>query len=55
MKKILLSVMALFTFVLCNAQVKTQSNYDVDGNGTITVEGVTSTVNKVMGNGKSSR
>lgn len=49
MKKILLSVMALFTFVLCNAQVKTQSNYDVDGNGTVTVEDVTSVVNKVMG------
>lgn len=49
MKKTLLSVVALFTFVLCNAQVKTQSNYDVDGNGTVTVEDVTSTVNKVMG------
>lgn len=49
MKKTLLSVFALFTFALCNAQVKTQSNYDVDGNGKVTIEDVTSTVNKVLG------
>lgn len=49
MKKTLLSVLALFTFALCNAQVKTQSNYDVDGNGKVTIEDVTSTVNKVLG------
>lgn len=49
MKKTLLSVLALFTFTLCNAQVKTQSNYDVDGNGKVTIEDVTSTVNKVLG------
>lgn len=49
MKKTLLSVLALFTFALCNAQVKTQSNYDVDGNGKVTIEDVTSTVNKVIG------
>lgn len=49
MKKILLSVLSLFAFMLCNAQVKTQSNYDVDGNGKITIEDVTSTVNKVLG------
>lgn len=50
MKKTLLSVLALFTFALCNAQVKTQSNYDVDGNGKVTIEDVTSTVSKVLGN-----
>lgn len=49
MKKTILSVLALFTFALCNAQVKTQSNYDVDGNGKVTIEDVTSTVNKVLG------
>lgn len=49
MKKILLSVLSLFAFMLCNAQVKTQSNYDVDGKGKITIEDVTSTVNKVLG------
>lgn len=49
MKKTLLSVLALFTFTLCNAIVKTQSNYDVDGNGKVTIEDVTSTVNKVLG------
>lgn len=49
MKKTLLSVLALFTFTLCNAQVKTQSNYDVDGNGKVTIEDVTSTVSKVLG------
>lgn len=49
MKKTLLSILALFTFALCNAQVKTQSNYDVDGNGKVTIEDVTSTVNKVLG------
>lgn len=49
MKKTLLSIFALFTFTLCNAQVKTQSNYDVDGNGKVTIEDVTSTVNKVIG------
>lgn len=38
MKKTLLSVLALFTFTLCNAIVKTQSNYDVDGNGKVTIE-----------------
>lgn len=49
MKKTLLSVLALFTFTLCNAIVKTQSNYDVDGNGKVTIEDVTSTMNKVLG------
>lgn len=49
MKKTLFYVLALFTFTLCNAQVKTQSNYDVDGNGKVTIEDVTSTVNKVLG------
>lgn len=55
MKKTLLSVFALFTFSLCNAQVKTQSNYDVDGNGKVTIEDVTSTVNKVLGKASDDR
>lgn len=55
MKKTLLSVFALFTFSLCNAQVKTQSNYDVDGNGEVTIEDVTSTVHKVLGKASDDR
>lgn len=55
MKKTLLSVFALFTFSLCNAQVKTQSNYDVNGNGKVTIEDVTSTVNKVLGKASDER
>lgn len=55
MKKTLLSVFALFTFTLCNAQLKTQSNYDVDGNGEVTIEDVTSTVNKVLGKASDDR
>ena len=55
MKKTLLSVLALFTLALCNAQVKTQSNYDVDGNGKVTIEDVTSTVNKVLGKASDDR
>lgn len=55
MKKTFFSIFALFTFSLCNAQLKTQSNYDVDGNGKVTVEDVTSTVNKVLGKASDDR
>ncbi len=55
MKKTFISVIALFTFLLCNAQVKTQSNYDVDGNGEVTIEDVTSTVHKVLGKASDDR
>lgn len=45
-----LTILALFTFTLCNAQqLKTQSNYDVNGDGKVTIEDVTATVNKVLG------
>lgn len=47
MKKTLLFVSALFAFMLCDAQVKTHSNYDVDGDGSVTVADVTKTVNRV--------
>lgn len=55
MKKTLFTVVALFTISLCNAQLKTQSNYDVDGNGEVTIEDVTSTVNKVLGKASDDR
>lgn len=47
MKKTILLVGALFAFMLCDAQVKTHSNYDVDGDGNVTVSDVTRTVNRV--------
>lgn len=50
MKKILFFVFALLPFSVCNAQeVKTQSNFDVNGDGSVTLNDVTSTVNKVLG------
>lgn len=49
MKKLFLSIGALFAFTLCEAQVKTHSTYDVDGDGKVTVTDVTKTVNKLTG------
>ena len=49
MKKIFLTLLALLSFVVCNAQLKTQSNYDTNGNGTVDITDVTATVNKVLG------
>lgn len=49
MKKLLLTIGALFAFMLCEAQVKTHSTYDVDGDGKVTVSDVTKTVNKLTG------
>lgn len=48
MKKSLLLISVFFTFLLCNAQVKTYSNYDVNGDGKVSVADVTKTVNRVI-------
>ncbi len=49
MKKNILTVLALLSFVVCGAQVKTKSNYDVDGNGEVSIADVTSAVNRILG------
>lgn len=53
MKKNLLTILALLSFAVCSAQLKIQSNYDVDGNGNVSIADVTSTVNKVLGKSES--
>ena len=49
MKKTFLTLLALLSFVVCSAQLKTYSNYDANGDGKVDISDVTATVNKVLG------
>ncbi|MCQ2257713.1 MAG: hypothetical protein MJZ41_06950 [Bacteroidaceae bacterium] len=49
MKKTIITLPALCISVFCSAQLKTTSTYDVDGNGSVNIGDISSTVEKVLG------